>query len=272
MISSSAMQQSADLVRQGCPFFKPEIAIILGSGLGRLSEHLHAVARIPYTELSIFPQRMVSGHHAELLIGELFGRKVLLFCGRFHVYQGLSSFDSTLPVQLARELGCRGLLLTCAVGGIGDGIQPGDFLLVNDHLNFSGTNPLQGLTPPAFIDLHDCYRHEFLPSLKVEADKWQRTLHSGVLAYMTGPSYETPAEITALRVLGAAAVSMSTVTEAIMGRALGLQIAALALVTNLAGGSVEEKLSHQDVLSCSADAAKPFSRLVETLLAEFLSD
>jgi len=270
MIHSLAMRQTVERIHRRCGLFVPEIAIILGSGLGLLREHLQEITRIPYLDLPCFPRQKVAGHQAELLIGELFGRRVLLFCGRFHVYQGLSSFESTVPVQLAAALGCREMLLTCAVGGISAEMKPGDFLLVRDHLNLSGLNPLQGFDPPLFIDLHDCYRHEFFASLKDEARRLQCILHSGVLAYMTGPSYETPAEIDALRALGASAVGMSTVPEAIMARALDLQVAALALITNLAGGSDHEQLSHQEVLACSANAADSFHCLVKTLLSKFI--
>ena len=272
MSSSNEMQKTVEMIRQRCESFVPEIAIILGSGLGHLREQIQELTHFSYADLQLFPQGKVIGHQSELLVGELFGRRVLLFCGRFHVYQGISSFDSTAPVRLAAALGCQAVLLTCAVGGIAEGIKPGDFMLVSDHLNFSGLNPLQGIEPPAFIDLHSCYQYEFIELLKAEAERVKRTLHSGVLAYMPGPSYETPAEIIALRTLGASAVSMSTVPEAIMARALGLQVSALALVTNFAGGSLNEKLSHQEVLTCSAAATESFGRLIKTLLAEFIQD
>ncbi len=272
MDSGNEMQQTVEMIRQHCDSFVPDLAIILGSGLGHLREHIQALINISYVDLPLFPQSIVSGHQSELLVGELFGRKALLFCGRFHVYQGISSFDSTVPIRLAAALGCQSILLTCAVGGISEGIKPGDYMLVRDHLNFSGLNPLQGIEPPAFIDLQGCYTYDFFERLKTEAACVGRTLHSGVLAYMTGPSYETPAEIFALRTLGTSAVSMSTVPEAIMARALGLQVAALALVTNFAGGNLNEKLSHQEVLACSAAAAESLSHLVKTLLAEFIQD
>ena len=250
----------------------PEVAVILGSGLGGIRKHLKNLSTIPYYCLPALPKQNITGHHAELLIGELFGRKTLLFCGRFHVYQGLSCFDSTVTIRLAAALGCKAVLLTCAVGGIDKKLKTGDFLLVKDHLNFTGLNPLQGIEPPSFVDMHDAYRHHFLPSLQEEAFRMQRRIHAGVLAYMVGPSYETPAEIDALRALGASAVSMSTVPETIMARALGLSVSALALVTNLAGGSATEKLSHQEVLACSDTATDSFSRLVECLLSEFLPE
>ncbi|WP_020675761.1 purine-nucleoside phosphorylase [Geopsychrobacter electrodiphilus] len=269
MIELSAMERTLDLIQRRTHGFSPVIAIILGSGMGPLQQKMQHARVIPYAELPLLPRQTVSGHQAELLLGELFGRKVALFCGRFHVYQGLTAFESTLTVQLAAALGCHAVVLTCAVGGIGDEVFPGDFLLIRDHLNFSGLNPLQGGQPPAFVDLHDCYRYDFAQCLTAEAVKLKRSLSTGILAYMPGPSYETPAEINALRILGASAVGMSTVPEAIMARALRLEVAALALVTNRAGGSPSEKLFHQEVLACSADAAEPFASLVNSLLSLF---
>ncbi len=266
MRSQELLDNSLQILQQRCGDFNPEIAVILGSGFGQLGEFLQNPTRISYADIPLLPQMRVEGHQSELLLGELFGFRVMLFCGRFHVYQGLTSLETTVPVQLAAGAGCRAILLSCAVGSVGRGIEPGDFFLVTDHLNFSGLSPLQGSSPPAFIDLHDCYRHDFFTSLKTVAAEFERNLHSGILAYMVGPSYETPAEIAALRSLGASAVSMSTIPEAIMARALGLEVAALALVTNMAGGSAQEVLSHQDVLACSAAASVPFSRLVSCLL------
>jgi purine-nucleoside phosphorylase len=270
IVLSPAMHQTLALIHQRCPSFEPEVSIILGSGLGSIRDQIRECCCIPYVDLPVFPNHNVPGHQADLVLGELYGRRVALFCGRFHVYQGLSCFDTTVTVRLAAALGCRSILLSCAVGGIAEEMKAGDFLLVRDHLNFSGINPLQGAEPPVFIDLHDCYRSDFFEKIAAEADRLNRVLHSGVLAYMPGPSYETPAEIRALRALGASAVSMSTIPESIMARALGMQVAALALVTNLAGGSSHEMLSHQEVLNCSASAAEPFRCLVKSLLAEFL--
>lgn len=258
-------------IRSRTGSFVPEVAFILGSGLGSVVEQVQDAVSIPYAEVSLFPQTSVAGHRGELVAGRLFGRNSLLFCGRFHVYQGLSAFETTAPVRLAAAMGCKNLLLSCAVGGIAEGLAAGDFLLIRDHLNFSGLNPLQGVSPPRFVDLHDCYRHDFEAVLQQEAACLERGLLTGVLAYMPGPSYETPAEIAALRLLGADAVSMSTVPEAIMARALGLQVAALALVTNMAGGSAEQKLSHQEVLECAVNAKAPFTRLLEILCQNLYS-
>ncbi len=243
-----------------------EIALVLGSGLGALADQVDVAQRIPYSEIPAFPSKQVPGHQGELLIGSLAGHSVLLFCGRFHVYQGITAYAATAPIRLAALAGCHSILLTSAVGGIASGLRAGDFLLVRDHLNFSGLSPLQGLDPPAFVDLHDCYRNEFQADLEECANRLGSQLHSGVLAYMPGPQYETPAEIVALGTLGASAVGMSAVLEAVMARSCGLQVASLALVTNIAGGSDEEPLSHQDVLAVSQRAEASFRHLVLTIL------
>lgn len=260
------MEIALDYLNQRCRSFAPQIAIVLGSGLGHLSTQLETVARIPYADIPGFPKAGVAGHSSELLIGTLFGRRVLLFCGRFHVYQGLSAYDSVAPVRLAAAAGCHSILLTSAVGGISSQVLPGDFFLTTDHLNFTGVNPLAGISPPPFIALHNCYRHDFLPEMQTRAQDWGRTLHSGVLAYMTGPSYETPAEIIALARMGADVVGMSVVPEAIMARERGLNVAALSLVTNRAAGTEDAVLSHEDVLSCARMAADPFHDLAEVLI------
>jgi len=250
--------------------FRPACAIILGSGLGHLSSQLELSCRIPYPQIKGLPEATVPGHRGELLLGTLSGRRVLLFNGRFHVYQGLTPYQATAPVRLAANCGCRNLLLTCAVGGMADGLKVGDFVLVTDHINFSGLSPLQGLTPPRFVDLQNCYRHEFFAKLMSVAERYNHSLHQGVLAYMVGPQYETPAEITALKIMGAAAVGMSAVQEAIMARSCRMDVATLALVTNLAAGCAPETLNHQDVLRVSEEVSELFPFLVEELLANLV--
>ncbi|MCF6180171.1 MAG: purine-nucleoside phosphorylase [Geopsychrobacter sp.] len=271
MQPEETLQPVLHLLRQRCQGFAPDIALILGSGLGHLGELLQNRTCISYSEIAAFPQLSVAGHRSELVVGDLFGRQVMLFCGRFHVYQGLTPLQTTLPVRLAASAGCKKIILSCAVGGIADHLQAGDYLLIRDHLNFTGLNPLQGLSPPTFIDLHNCYCCDSFSVLQAEAHKANRQLYPGTLAYMSGPSYETPAEIAALRAMGATAVSMSTIPEAIMARALGMQVAALALVTNKAGGSPDDSLSHQDVLACSTAATESFQQLAATLIKELTS-
>ena len=267
MIADTLMQASVARIADKGP--QPQVAVILGSGLGHFTRTLENRVEIPYAEIPLFPPKQVEGHQGKLVLGRCDEIELAVFCGRFHVYQGLDAFTATAPVRLAAALGCRSILLTSAVGGIGTAFVPGDFLLVTDHLNFSSHNPLSGMAPPAFVDLSDCYRMDFLSALEQCAAGFRSSIRPGVLAYMPGPSYETPAEITALGRLGADAVGMSSVLEAIMARALDLQVASLALVTNFAAGG-GEALSHQEVLSCAEVSAAPFAQLVQRILG-FLS-
>lgn len=267
MISTNnAVEFSPALLHQ-LQKLRPKTAIILGSGLGPLAAQLDLALRIPYAQIDGFSANLVEGHQGELLAGELFGHQVLVFSGRFHLYQGLTAYQATAPVRLAAAGGCRNLLLTCAAGGISQPLKIGDFLLVTDHLNFSGISPLLGLHPPRFVDMQDIYRHHFYPQLCTLAASEPVNIHSGVLAYMPGPQYETVAEIAALRSLGADAVGMSTVQEAIMARACHLELATLALITNLAAGCDHAVLAHEDVLDVSARAAPMFARLSAAILA-----
>ncbi|MBN2643989.1 MAG: purine-nucleoside phosphorylase [Desulfuromonadaceae bacterium] len=246
-----------------------DCALVLGSGFGAFAQELEVEARYPYGMLQVVCAG-VPGHQAELLIGRWRGWRLALFCGRFHGYQGLTSHQTSLPVQLAAQLGCGRVLLTNAVGAIRTDIQPGDFMLVTDHLNLQGDNPLRGISPPAFVDLSSLYQQAFYPALQQRLTGSALRLHRGVLAAVPGPSYETSAEVRMLRQLGADAVSMSLVAEAIMAHFLGLEVAAVSLATNLAAGLDAAPLCHEDVLRCGCDSRSAFSLLLEQLLPLFV--
>ncbi len=258
---------SIDVARGWLAGQQPQLAIILGSGLAALLDSLELSSRLPYPELPDFNQTGVSGHAGCLHAGLLFDLPVLLFQGRYHCYEGYDAWQVTAPVRLAAALGCRKILLTNAAGGIADEMQPGDFMLVNDHLNLTGKNPLRGRPDLEFIDLCGLYRHDFLPQLREQAAKQDIRLHSGVLAWMLGPSYETPAEIRMLQQMGAAAVSMSTIPEAIMARYLGLDLVALSYISNLAAGKSIVALDHQDVLAGGSRAAAELEILLPQLFS-----
>jgi len=261
---------SIDAARDWLGGFQPQLAIILGSGLAALLDNLEQPIRLPYPELPDFNPTSVSGHAGCLHAGLLFGCPVLLFQGRYHCYEGYTAWQVTAPVRLAAALGCRKLLLTNAAGGIADEMQPGDFMLVNDHLNLMGRNPLSGRPELQFIDLCGLYRDDFLPQLRERAARQGVRLHCGVLAWMLGPSYETPAEIRMLQQMGVAAVSMSTIPEAIMARYYGLELVALSYISNLAAGKSVSALDHQDVLAGGAAAAGKLEILLQSLLSLWL--
>ncbi|MBW2503127.1 MAG: purine-nucleoside phosphorylase [Deltaproteobacteria bacterium] len=229
-----------------------DLAIVLGSGWSPNSLGLTPLGQYEYADWDYFPKGQIKGHSGKFLVARIGGWRVLVFCGRFHCYQGLNAFDVTCHVRLARELGCHRLLLTCATGGINPNLSPGDVLMVEDHINLLGVNPLYGLKDDVFIDLSTLYSTELYPALKAAAADMPCSVHRGVLAAMPGPSYETPAEIRMLSALGADVVSMSIVPEAIMGRYLLMEVVALALVTNAAAGMSDGPISHDDVLATGA--------------------
>lgn len=242
-----------------------DLAVILGSGLGPLTDEVEGAVSFAYAELPCFPSVAVAGHAGRLVTGTLHGQRVLLFAGRYHLYEGYSAFQVTSPVRLAHLLGCRRLLLTNAAGGINPGYAPGDFMFIADHLNLLGDNPLRGFRDDPFLDLSRLYRTDLHPPLLAFARREGIPLHLGVLAALPGPSYETPAEIRMLHLLGADAVSMSTVPEAIMGKYLGMEVTGLSMIANQAAG-LAPVLRHADVLTAAQDAAGHFSSLVRGLM------
>jgi len=260
------LQQSLEVVHAaagGAPF---DLAVVLGSGLGDVADALEITSRIPFGCLPILPPGAVSGHAGVLCCARFDNRRILVFQGRFHCYQGLSAAQVAQPVVLAHALGCRRLLLTNASGGIHPDLRPGDFLQVIDHLNFLGDNPLRGRSEPCFLDLSGIYDRSAFPVLERTAQPLGCRIRQGVLAAMSGPSYETPAEIRALQRLGADAVSMSTIPEAIMAHSLGLRTLALATIANRAAGLDNAALSHAEVLACGRAAAGHLQQLLLALL------
>jgi purine-nucleoside phosphorylase len=257
---------AAEVVRRRLGKCRPELAIVLGSGLSALTAELVEARSLAFEELPGFPPAGVAGHGGRVWTGTLYGRPVLVFQGRYHVYEGYDAYQVTAAVRLAKELGCRRMLLSNAAGGISSQFAPGHFMLVSDHLNLVGDNPLRGLTPAPFVDLCSLYRQEFHADLQRSLRGTGLVLHRGTLAWMSGPSYETPAEIRMLELLGAAAVSMSTVPEAIMAHALGMETVAISLIANVAAGKSAGPLSHEEVLAAGASAATALPLLLSHLL------
>ena len=246
-----------------------ELAVILGSGLGRLAKEVASPTCLAYKDFPCFPAPPVEGHGGRLVAGKLAGRRILVFQGRPHLYQGLNAHQTTVTVRIAHALGCRGILLTNAAGGVNRNYRAGDFMLIADHLNLMGDNPLRGVVENPFVDLTHLYRQDFYADLRAFIEGEGGVLHRGVLAALPGPSYETPAEISALGLLGADAVSMSTVPEAIMARYLGLEVAGISLIANPAAGLVGRPLDHQEVLATGAARADLAVRLFLRLIGQW---
>ena len=237
-----------------------DLAVVLGSGWNEAVQLGKTLGVFEYSDWPCFPAGQIAGHGGQLIAVQTSSCNILFFSGRFHCYQGLSAFQAAFPVQLASSLGCSRILLTCATGGVNRTYRPGDFMLVEDHLNLLGDNPLRGLSGNTFIDLAGMYQQDVYANL-LSRDTENLTLHRGVLAAMPGPSYETPAEIRFLESAGIDVVSMSTVPEAIMARYLGMQVAAVAFVANYAAG-FGPAVSHEDVLNCGAEHAHSFSSII----------
>jgi purine-nucleoside phosphorylase len=236
---------------------QPRLAIVLGSGFGGVLEAVDAEAAIPYAAIPGFPATTVQGHAGRLVVGRLGRTPVYLLAGRAHFYEGHDLEVVTFPVRVLAALGVADLLLTNAAGAINPRFHPGDFMLVTDHINLMGANPLRGPVQgaePRFVDLSRVYDPGLARRLAAAARVAGARLRRGVYLAVSGPSYETPAEVRAFARLGADAVGMSTVPEAIVARACGLRVAGLSCLTNLAAGLGRTPISHTEVLTTAAAA------------------
>ena len=242
---------TAAVLRKQTPL-RPTLAMVLGSGFQHALTHLEVAVEIPYGQLPGFVSVGVSGHAGKLVFGNFGKTPVLVLKGRTHFYEGHDMERVTFPVRVLAEFGIRSVLLTNAAGGINRRFKAGDFMVLDDHINFMGTNPLRGpavLGLPRFVDMTRVYDPKLNDLVKKAAKQTKLRLHSGVYLATLGPSYETPAEIRAFRHLGADAVGMSTVPEAIVARQCGLSVAAISCITNLAASRASGELSHQEVLA-----------------------
>jgi len=245
---------------------RPKLALVLGSGFGGVTAALRRAEAISYRELPGFPPTAVGGHAGELCFGQLGGTPVLLLSGRAHFYEGHSMEAVTFAVRTLAAFGISDLLLTNAAGGINAGFRPGDLMAVTDHLNLMGTNPLRGPEIPGlprFVDLTQTYDPALRVLLRRAARVSKLRLREGVYAAVCGPSYETPAEVRAFARLGADAVGMSTVPEAIVACQCGVRVAALSCITNLAAGRGKTALSHAEVLEVAAATGPRTAVLLE---------
>lgn len=245
---------------------RPTLALVLGSGFHQALARLRVDRKISYAKIPGFPRPTVSGHAGELIFGNLGGAPVLVLSGRAHFYEGHPLEHVTFVIRALAAFGIRDVLLTNAAGGINRRFRPGDFMVVTDHINFLGANPLRGPAVPGlnrFVDLTDAY-DERLAALLLRAGKnCNLTLRRGVYLAVSGPSYETPAEIRAFARLGADAVGMSTVPEVIVARQCGLNVAAVSCLTNRAAGGGRGKLSHAEVLATAGRVKASGAALLE---------
>lgn len=250
-----------------------DVAVVLGSGLGSFAETLRDPVIIPYEEIPDFVRSTVEGHSGRLVYGKLQDSdvRVAVMQGRFHYYEGYSMDEVTLPIRAFGLMGVRKLVLTNAAGGINQNFKAGDFMLISDHINFMMISPLRGRHDhrlgDRFPDMTEVYAREYRQIAQEEAGALGLQLHAGVYMALQGPNYETPSEIRMMRLLGADAVGMSTVPEAIVARQMGMRILGISLITNAAAGMEDEPINHEDVMQMGYRVSEQFSGLISRILA-----
>ncbi|NIK67640.1 MULTISPECIES: purine-nucleoside phosphorylase [unclassified Paenibacillus] len=252
---------------------QPEIGLIMGSGLGVLGDHIENPVTIDYSDIPHFPVSTVEGHAGELVVGTLSGRAVVLMRGRFHMYEGYGPELTAFPVRVMKALGVTALLVTNAAGGVNLDYEAGNLMLISDHLNMTGKNPLIGPNDNElgvrFPDMSEAYSKRLRAIARETAAKQGLKLQEGVYAGLLGPTYETPAEIRMLRVLGADAVGMSTVAEVIAARHSGIEVLGISCISNMAAGVLDQPLSHDEVMETTERVKAEFLALVKEVIRLF---
>ena len=249
---------------------RPKIGLILGSGLGAFADSLADAARVPYTEIPSFPQSTAIGHAGRMVVGNAGAVPVAAMQGRVHLYEGYSAQEVTFPIRVFARMGINRIVVTNAAGGINLGYSQGALVLIRDHINLQGANPLIGPNDDRFgvrfPDMSQAYSRSYRQIAREEAARLGTTLHEGVYAGLLGPSYETPAEIEYLRRIGADLVGMSTVAEVIAARHMGISVLAISCVTNMAAGILDQPLSHAEVMETGERVKATFEALLRAVL------
>ncbi|WLR43806.1 purine-nucleoside phosphorylase [Bacillus carboniphilus] len=248
----------------------PSIGLILGSGLGVLAEEIENAVKVPYESIPNFPVSTVEGHAGQFVFGRLQGKTVVAMQGRFHFYEGYSLQKVTAPIRVMKELGVQSLIVTNAAGGINESFQAGDLMIISDHINNFGTNPLIGPNDSKqgvrFPDMSTAYDGKLRDLAKQVANELSINIKEGVYVGNTGPTYETPAEIRMLRTLGGDAVGMSTVPEVIVAKHSGLNVLGISCISNMAAGILDQPLSHDEVIETTEKARESFLKLIKTTI------
>ena len=264
------MENTLKFINQQTNNFKPEIGIILGSGLGELADEFCDVG-INYSDIPDFASSTVTGHKGRLVFAEINGKRVVMMQGRIHFYEGHQLNIVTYPIKVLKGLGIKTLILTNAAGAVNPEFNSADLMIIKDHINFMGTNPLIGKNDDnlgvRFPDMSEIYKKNLINLAKNCAEKLNIDVKEGVYIATTGPSYETPAEIRAYRLLGADAVGMSTVPEAIVANYCGLNVLGISCITNQAAGVGDTKLSHAEVIESANLAKNKFKGLIKEIIA-----
>lgn len=263
-------------IQNGAQFLKgkyhntPKIGLILGSGLGVLADEIENPVKIPYNEIPDFPVSTVEGHAGQLVFGLLNGVEVVAMQGRFHFYEGYSMEKVTFPVRVMKELGVEILIVTNAAGGVNESFEPGDLMIITDHINNMGTNPLIGPNDSKlgvrFPDMSEAYTKELRAMAKDIAVRLNINVKEGVYFGNPGPVYETPAEIRMIRVLGGDAVGMSTVPEVIIARHSGMKVLGISCISNMAAGILDQPLTHDEVIETTEKVKENFLSYVKEIV------
>ncbi|UFT97687.1 purine-nucleoside phosphorylase [Radiobacillus kanasensis] len=248
----------------------PKIGLILGSGLGVLAEDIENPIAIPYQDIPHFPVSTVSGHKGQLVIGTLEGQLVVAMQGRFHFYEGYQMEQVTFPIRVMKALGVEQIIVTNAAGGINESFKPGHLMLIEDHINNFGTNPLIGKNEeelgPRFPDMSEAYSKRLLQHAKQVADSLNIQVQQGVYVGNTGPSYETGSEVKMLRKWGGDAVGMSTVPEVIVANHAGLEVLGISCISNMAAGILDQPLTHEEVMETTEQVKEDFLRFMKEII------
>ena len=265
------LDKAVDFIKESITDFEPEIGIILGSGLGDLADE-YCIKAISYSEIPGFEASTVSGHKGQLVFAEINNKKVVMMQGRFHFYEGHSIQKVVLPIKVMKKLGCKTVILTNAAGGVNPAFNPSDLMIITDHINHMNANPLIGPNDDTmgerFPDMSEVYSPALVEQTKKIASKLGIDVQEGVYMALTGPSYETPAEVKMARILGADAVGMSTVPEAIVAKWAGMNVIGISCICNSAAGVSTVALSHADVIHAANVAKDRFKILVKEIIKE----
>ena len=270
MFNFEDYQVSANYIKDKMNGRNPKIAIVLGSGLGVLSEDIENKIVISYKDIPNFPVSTVEGHAGELIIGSIGGKEIIAMNGRFHFYEGYDLKEATFPIRVFKLLGIELLILTNAAGGVNTSYNAGEFMVINDYLSFFAESVLRGPNlnefGERFSDMSETFDKELSKIMFDTIEAKAGVAHAGVYAYMKGPTFETPAEIRALRVLGADAVGMSTTPEAVVAHHAGMKCVAVSCITNMAAGVLDEKLSHEDVKNTAEKVKYTFKEIIKEFI------
>jgi len=263
------MEKTIDFIKGKTNGFEPEIGLILGSGLGEFADEYCEYA-VSYNEIPNFIKSNVVGHKGRLVFAEIEGKKVVMMQGRNHFYEGHSMAEITYPVKVMKKLGVKTLILTNAAGSVNESFRPADLMIITDHINFMGTNPLIGENDSTlgerFPDMSEVYKKDLVSLAEKCAEKLCIDIQKGVYMACTGPSYETPAEIAMARTFGADAIGMSTVPEAIVANYCGIKVLGISCISNPASGISDLQLSHNEVIETTNRAKKRFKALITEIL------